>query len=456
MRYFLQYWKVDQADINRASALNHAASAQYGRISPGDLLWIVTIRDYQLKLLGRLRVEKIVGQKEAELLLGPEIYEAEFHALAVPNTVELVSEINIQDLAKVLRFKSERDKLALNDAGAVDGKQIQTLRELTPESAQLLAERWGHRSAKHSGPRFWWVSQNQTWQQESSGGYLWAPLINKSGHVPFHWETMRDIQPKDLIFHHVRGEILAVSQARSVAYRSPRPSEFANSNDAWALNGLKVDCSYTHFRNAIKVSDYMEQIRPLLPQKYSPLTKSEKGAQLYLVSIPDSLGRLLLKLSAIPAPPDPEGTPSSEIGTSGLGRGGAGFGGSPEENREVETAAISHVTREYEQNSWNVESVEQDKCGYDLLCTKCSIEEHVEVKGIRGQDPSFIITVGEVRSASHDVNHVFCIVTEALDKPHTLRLTGKEFLKRYELEPLSFRATTRAMGNKQADNSSGK
>jgi hypothetical protein len=246
------------------------------------MLWIVTIRDHQFKLLGRLRVEKIVGQKEAELQLGQGIYEAKLYALAVPRTVALVSETNIQDLARVLRFKSGRDKLALNDAGVVDGKQIQTLRELTPESAQLLPERWGHR------------------------------------------------------------------------------------------------------------------------------------------------------------------------GGSGLGRGGAGFGGSPEENREVERGAVSHVTWEYKQNGWNVESVEQDKCGYDLLCTKSGIEEHVEVKGIRGLDPSFIITAGEVRSADCDVNHVFCIVTEALDKPHTLRFTGKEFRKRYELEPLSFRATTRAIGNKQA------
>jgi hypothetical protein len=42
---------------------------------------------------------------------------------------------------------------------------------------------------------------------------------------------------------------------------------------------------------------------------------------------------------------------------------------------------------EYKQNGWSVESVEQDKCGYDLLCANSSIEEHVEVKGIRGPDP---------------------------------------------------------------------
>lgn len=285
MRHFLQYWKVDQADVNRGSPLDHAASAQYHRVSPGDMLWVVTIRDHRFKLLGRLRVEKIVNQKEAKRLRGKGIYPAKLHALAVPNTVEFVSEIDIQDLAKMLRFKSGRDRLALNDAGSVDGKQIQTLREVTPESARLLSERWGKRSAKH-----------------------------------------------------------------------------------------------------------------VVPHEPGDPTRLETG------------------------------------------RAGA-FGGSPEENREVESAAVSHVTREYMQKGWNVKSVEQDKCGYDLLCTKGSIEEHVEVKGIRGPEGSFIITAGEVRSAGRDANHVFCIVTKALDKPHTLRFTGAEFLGRYELEPLSFRAT---------------
>ncbi len=24
---------------------------------------------------------------------------------------------------------------------------------------------------------FWWVSQNQTWNQEISGGYMWSPQL---------------------------------------------------------------------------------------------------------------------------------------------------------------------------------------------------------------------------------------------------------------------------------------
>jgi hypothetical protein len=59
---------------------------------------------------------------------------------------------------------------------------------------------------------------------------------------------------------------------------------------------------------------------------------------------------------------------------------GAGFGTS-ETDQVVEKAAISHVTKYYQKKGWTVTSVESEKCGYDLVCTKDSIQEHVEVKG---------------------------------------------------------------------------
>jgi hypothetical protein len=29
--------------------------------------------------------------------------------------------------------------------------------------------------------RYWWVNQNQTYQQEIEGGYLWSPRRNANG-----------------------------------------------------------------------------------------------------------------------------------------------------------------------------------------------------------------------------------------------------------------------------------
>jgi|GEM_PF-903435 len=119
---------------------------------------------------------------------------------------------------------------------------------------------------------------------------------------------------------------------------------------------------------------------------------------------------------------------------------GGGFG-SPETNRKVEQAAISFVKTYYEQNQWSVESVESEKCGYDLLCTKNSIQEHVEVKGIQGDLVSFIITNGEVRQSRSDEKFVLCAVTSALANPILHKFSPSEFREKFALEPISYRAS---------------
>lgn len=119
---------------------------------------------------------------------------------------------------------------------------------------------------------------------------------------------------------------------------------------------------------------------------------------------------------------------------------GGGFG-NPETNRKVEQAAVSFVKSHYEQNHWSVESVESEKCGYDLLCTKNSIQEHVEVKGIQGDFVSFIITNGEVRQSQSNENFVLCAVTSALSNPTLHRFSASEFREKFALEPISYRAS---------------
>jgi hypothetical protein len=83
-------------------------------------------------------------------------------------------------------------------------------------------------------------------------------------------------------------------------------------------------------------------------------------------------------------------------------------------NRKVMGAAVSLVSEWYEARGWHVQSVEAEKCGYDLLCTNESDEEHVEVKGIKGSALTFIITAGEVRQARNNRRFILCAVTSAL------------------------------------------
>lgn len=122
---------------------------------------------------------------------------------------------------------------------------------------------------------------------------------------------------------------------------------------------------------------------------------------------------------------------------------GGGFG-NPEKNRLVERAAVEHVTGWYKAAGWRVKSVEALRCGFDLICKKGAIEQHVEVKGVQGREPAFIITAGEVNQAKSDAGFIICIVTSALsDKREMFRYTGSELISKFELAPIAYRVSRR-------------
>jgi hypothetical protein len=62
--------------------------------------------------------------------------------------------------------------------------------------------------------RYWWVNQNQTYRHEIQGGYLWSPKRNANGARNPFYESMREVQPGDLIFSFVDTRIFAVGIAR--------------------------------------------------------------------------------------------------------------------------------------------------------------------------------------------------------------------------------------------------
>jgi Domain of unknown function (DUF3883) len=117
---------------------------------------------------------------------------------------------------------------------------------------------------------------------------------------------------------------------------------------------------------------------------------------------------------------------------------GAGFG-RWEENRKVEEAAVNLVSETYRQEGWQVVSVEETRCGFDLLCVRDEEEAHVEVKGIRGTDRRFVITAGELRCAFDDDQFVLALVTSALSsQPIPERLSAVRFRSDFTFDPIQY------------------
>jgi hypothetical protein len=144
-RDFLAYWKPSTLELELAAGgpLNHAASNQYARVDIGDTVWIVTVVEGRLRLVGRLTVGSIVDQDGAIQALGkPNLWPADRHILPPRDAAHEVSNKDIHHLAQELRFVSAggKDRLAFGADGSVNPQQLQTMRVLSPDSVALLRE----------------------------------------------------------------------------------------------------------------------------------------------------------------------------------------------------------------------------------------------------------------------------------------------------------------------------
>lgn len=141
--------------------------------------------------------------------------------------------------------------------------------------------------------RYWWVSQNQTYRHEVPGGYLWSPKLGKSGGRVPYYEFMREVSPGDIVFSFADTYIKAVGVAVSHAYSAPKPTEFQSVGSNWGHAGWKVDVRFQVLKHPIRPREYMREIAPLLPDKYSPLQPSGDGNVLYLTELSGDFAKQL-------------------------------------------------------------------------------------------------------------------------------------------------------------------
>ena len=135
MTDWLSYWLPDTFERERGRPLNHAASEQFGKVDTGDTVWFVTIRDGYLRLIGRLEVDKVVGQREAERILRTQdLWPARYHLIPKSGTISRATSIDISGIALELRFEGTVDRLKTG----YKGQAFQSMRRLTPASAMLL------------------------------------------------------------------------------------------------------------------------------------------------------------------------------------------------------------------------------------------------------------------------------------------------------------------------------
>jgi hypothetical protein len=156
MADYMAYWKTNQVRAATKEAagghmIDHAASQQFGKVQPGDTVWIVNIEKgtHRFLLVARIEVGAVIGQREANRVLkarygdGYDVYRAAHHLLAIEGSEETAREIPLDPIARQLRFVApqSRDRLKITD-GQVDQQQVRAVRELTPDTIEIFEGLW--------------------------------------------------------------------------------------------------------------------------------------------------------------------------------------------------------------------------------------------------------------------------------------------------------------------------
>ncbi len=143
----------------------------------------------------------------------------------------------------------------------------------------------------------WWVNQNQTYAHEVSGGYLWSPKAKADGGRNRFYDAMTETQVGDLVFSFCDTLIKAVGVVSGPCQSSPKPTAFGGTGSYWSDEGWYVPVQFTELARPIKPKDWMADIGPTLPDKYSPLQASGNGNQgVYLAPVPNDMAAVLRRL----------------------------------------------------------------------------------------------------------------------------------------------------------------
>jgi putative restriction endonuclease len=147
----------------------------------------------------------------------------------------------------------------------------------------------------------WWVNQNQTYDFEVQGGFLWSPKTNKNGGKNHFYDNMALVKPGDLIFSFCDTRIKAVGVALGSAKTADKPN-FGAAGENWETEGWLVPVEFTEVGAEVRPKDFIKELRPHLPDKYAPLQSNGNGNQVaYLVGISDAFAGILLTKIGRPA-----------------------------------------------------------------------------------------------------------------------------------------------------------
>ena len=141
---FITLWSQPQIEVQRRhlhddDTMSHTANHQFRdvRVAPGDRVYVVGTRSGRLLLLGRITVEQVVGQAQAERHFGHPVYKASDHLIGEGTKLQLDLEIP-EDVARNIERESGKRLKFHPDVYRVNVHSLRRTGRITEESAASL------------------------------------------------------------------------------------------------------------------------------------------------------------------------------------------------------------------------------------------------------------------------------------------------------------------------------
>lgn len=132
----------------------------------------------------------------------------------------------------------------------------------------------------------WWVNQKAKIGGRVANEVVWSPSGEKEA---WHWATMWEIAPGDVIVHYTDQHIVAVSEANNVAVPSANP--FAGDfQDEWGQEGKRIDVSLQWLEFPIAKTDISLDVRKEASKNRGPFQGDGiRVKQGYFFPVPEAL-----------------------------------------------------------------------------------------------------------------------------------------------------------------------
>lgn len=145
--------------------------------------------------------------------------------------------------------------------------------------------------------KFWWVNHKQTFKSELGGGYIWSPIKNNGGSSNQGYKNLTLATIGDIIFSYANTYIKAIGIVETAFKEASVPPEFGTIGDQWEKDGYLVKVNWTLLEHPFKPKQHIDEIKDILPSKYSPIQKNGNGNQgIYLANISEELSDKLIDL----------------------------------------------------------------------------------------------------------------------------------------------------------------